>query len=101
MKVLDAVQYIKNNKFAENSQYEWINLVLRKVINNEFTEEDILNAYYDVFRNLGLKDDNIKFLTEEGLSDAEVIEYIEKITSKSLLELARETIKYRSNMSFY
>lgn len=68
---------------------------------NSFTEEDILNAYYDVFRNLGLKDDNIKFLTEEGLSDSEVIEYIEKITSKSLLELSRETIKYRSNMSFY
>lgn len=71
-------------------------LYLKNLNFNSFTEEDILNAHYDVFKNLGLEDDNIKFLTEQGLTDAEVVEYIEKTTKKSLLELSREASEDKS-----
>jgi len=52
-----------------------------------------LNAYYKVFRDIGLEDENVRYITEEGLSDAEVINYIEKTTKKSLLELSKEVAK--------
>ena len=66
-------------------------------IKNNYTrkigENDILNAYYKVFRDIGLEDENVRYITEEGLSDAEVINYIEKTTKKSLLELSKEVAK--------
>lgn len=60
-----------------------------------FTAEEILLAYYDIFRKIGLEEDNIRFIAEGGLSDAEIIEYIEKITKKTLLEIAVEMQKIK------
>ncbi|WP_425449147.1 AAA family ATPase [Dethiothermospora halolimnae] len=41
MKVVNAIEYLKNNNFDKSESYEWINPILKKVLNDDLKNEDI------------------------------------------------------------
>lgn len=54
------------------------------------TIEGIMNDCYKRFEDVGLNPEQVKYLLENGLSDAELLKYIEITNNKSLKEIAIE-----------
>lgn len=90
MKILDAVQYLKDNKFAENSQYEWINPTFRKVINDEFTDKDISDLICSISKrekeaiNIAIEETSAS--SEKDLNISKILE-ISEVKNYGLLNL--------------
>ena len=95
MKIVDAIQYLKQNNFTENSQYEWINPILRKVINDEIIEVDINNLMCNISkRNNEFVDvtDEISTTISSDCLDIYKIKEISEVKNYGLLDIEEPII---------
>ncbi|MBZ4647151.1 MAG: hypothetical protein JG777_2640 [Clostridia bacterium] len=61
--------------------------------NNNCNTEEVLSDCYDRFGKLGLNKEQVKHILESGMSNTELIAYIESVTGKQLKEIAEQIKK--------
>ncbi|MCX7748251.1 MAG: hypothetical protein N2645_15395 [Clostridia bacterium] len=84
---------IKISEKEQESENRYINLFRER----HYDVEEVLNDCYSRFKEVGLNSEQVRYALNNGLSNAELLTYIEQTTGKTLENIARDIEKNREN----
>lgn len=108
METLNAIQYLKQNGFADNKSYNWINPILKKLLDNELKNEDIDDLISSIVKrekkiSTSESEEAIAVSVENNFTNLFEISQIKEICEVSNFGLldVKEAIKLNKNLNIF